>query len=159
MFGDIAARGMTVTSGSVVIQKDDSNLIGISIGGGAPLCPCLYVVQVREFGGVFLQSSSSSYLLLYLSAPKRPDGPLFGTPTQKHEARSKIQKAADMFSTHLSTVCVQVVTLVSDISVLDMIRSYLCKRFQCVEINKKPIGSWSRNWRHAARNYTGTTSF
>ncbi|EEC14787.1 protein kinase C alpha binding protein, putative [Ixodes scapularis] len=46
MFGDNTARGMTVTSGSVVIQKDDSNLIGISIGGGAPLCPCLYVVQV-----------------------------------------------------------------------------------------------------------------
>ncbi|KAH7942715.1 PRKCA-binding protein isoform X1 [Rhipicephalus sanguineus] len=40
--------GMTVTSGSVVIQKDDSNLIGISIGGGAPLCPCLYVVQVFD---------------------------------------------------------------------------------------------------------------
>ncbi|XP_075725492.1 protein interacting with PRKCA 1 isoform X3 [Rhipicephalus microplus] len=40
--------GMTVTSGSVVIQKDESNLIGISIGGGAPLCPCLYVVQVFD---------------------------------------------------------------------------------------------------------------
>jgi len=39
---------MTVTSGSVTIQKDNSNLIGISIGGGAPLCPCLYVVQVFD---------------------------------------------------------------------------------------------------------------
>lgn len=39
-------RGMTVTSGSVSISKDNSNLIGISIGGGAPLCPCLYIVQV-----------------------------------------------------------------------------------------------------------------
>uniref|UniRef100_T1JMF9 PRKCA-binding protein n=1 Tax=Strigamia maritima TaxID=126957 RepID=T1JMF9_STRMM len=39
---------MTVTSGHVVIQKDDSNLIGISIGGGSPLCPCLYVVQVFD---------------------------------------------------------------------------------------------------------------
>ena len=38
---------MTVTSGKVTIKKDESNLIGISIGGGAPLCPCLYVVQVR----------------------------------------------------------------------------------------------------------------
>ena len=38
---------MTVTSGVVTIKKDESNLIGISIGGGAPLCPCLYVVQVR----------------------------------------------------------------------------------------------------------------
>ena len=38
---------MTVTSGVVTIKKDESNLIGISMGGGAPLCPCLYVVQVR----------------------------------------------------------------------------------------------------------------
>lgn len=37
---------MTVSSGSVIIKKDDSNLIGISIGGGAPYCPCLYIVQV-----------------------------------------------------------------------------------------------------------------
>ncbi|XP_022252522.1 PRKCA-binding protein-like isoform X2 [Limulus polyphemus] len=41
-------RGMTVTSGSVTIHKDESNLIGISIGGGAPHCPCLYVVQVFD---------------------------------------------------------------------------------------------------------------
>ncbi|XP_046611120.1 PRKCA-binding protein isoform X2 [Neodiprion virginianus] len=40
--------GMTITSGNVVIQKDSSNLIGISIGGGAPLCPCLYIVQVFD---------------------------------------------------------------------------------------------------------------
>ncbi|KAG0426237.1 hypothetical protein HPB47_026640, partial [Ixodes persulcatus] len=46
--GPSTGKGMTVTSGSVVIQKDDSNLIGISIGGGAPLCPCLYVVQVFD---------------------------------------------------------------------------------------------------------------
>lgn len=39
-------RGMTVSSGSVIIKKDQSNLIGISIGGGAPYCPCLYIVQV-----------------------------------------------------------------------------------------------------------------
>lgn len=42
------SRGMTVTSGVVTITKDDSNLIGISIGGGAPLCPCLYIVQVFD---------------------------------------------------------------------------------------------------------------
>lgn len=42
-------RGMTVTSGSVVLSKDEKNLIGISIGGGAPLCPCLYIVQVIIF--------------------------------------------------------------------------------------------------------------
>ena len=40
--------GMTVSSGSVKIAKDDTNLIGISIGGGAPLCPCVYVVQVFD---------------------------------------------------------------------------------------------------------------
>lgn len=40
-------RGMTVTSGSVTIRKDSSNLIGVSIGGGATLCPCLYIVQVN----------------------------------------------------------------------------------------------------------------
>lgn len=43
---------MTVTSGSITLKKDDRNLIGISIGGGAPLCPCLYVVQVSENGPV-----------------------------------------------------------------------------------------------------------
>jgi C-terminal processing protease CtpA/Prc len=39
---------MTVSSGSVKLKKDAQNLIGISIGGGAPLCPCLYVVQVFD---------------------------------------------------------------------------------------------------------------
>ena len=37
-----------MTSGSVKLKKDTQNLIGISIGGGAPLCPCLYVVQVFD---------------------------------------------------------------------------------------------------------------
>lgn len=41
-------RGMTITSGNVVVKKDSSNLIGISIGGGAPYCPCLYIVQVFD---------------------------------------------------------------------------------------------------------------
>ncbi|XP_023947439.1 PRKCA-binding protein isoform X2 [Bicyclus anynana] len=40
--------GMTVTSGNVVLNKDEKNLIGISIGGGAPLCPCLYIVQIFD---------------------------------------------------------------------------------------------------------------
>ncbi|XP_026735714.1 PRKCA-binding protein isoform X3 [Trichoplusia ni] len=39
---------MTVTSGSVALSKDEKNLIGISIGGGAPLCPCLYIVQIFD---------------------------------------------------------------------------------------------------------------
>lgn len=40
--------GLTVTSGQVKITKDESNLIGISIGGGAPNCPCLYIIQVFD---------------------------------------------------------------------------------------------------------------
>jgi len=40
--------GMTVTSGSITLKKDPQNLVGISIGGGAPYCPCLYVVQVFD---------------------------------------------------------------------------------------------------------------
>ena len=39
---------MTSTSGSVTLQKDDANLVGISIGGGAPLCPHVYIVQVFD---------------------------------------------------------------------------------------------------------------
>ncbi|XP_044251033.1 PRKCA-binding protein isoform X1 [Drosophila takahashii] len=40
--------GMTVSTNAVVITKDQSNLIGISIGGGAPMCPCLYIVQIFD---------------------------------------------------------------------------------------------------------------
>lgn len=40
--------GITTTSGQVKIDKDGSNLIGISIGGGAPNCPCLYVIQIFD---------------------------------------------------------------------------------------------------------------
>ena len=40
--------GLTITTGSCVLKKDTSNLVGISIGGGAPLCPCLYIVQVFD---------------------------------------------------------------------------------------------------------------
>ncbi|XP_053959776.1 PRKCA-binding protein isoform X1 [Anastrepha ludens] len=45
---ELERLGMTVTTNSVMINKDQSNLIGISIGGGAPLCPCLYIVQVFD---------------------------------------------------------------------------------------------------------------
>ena len=48
-----------VTSGCVTIIKDDTNLIGISIGGGAPMCPCLYIVQVYI---KFIIHISSSWL-------------------------------------------------------------------------------------------------
>uniref|UniRef100_A0A914WT70 PRKCA-binding protein n=1 Tax=Plectus sambesii TaxID=2011161 RepID=A0A914WT70_9BILA len=47
-FYDEDRLGMRVSSGAATIQKDAGNLIGISIGGGAALCPCLYVVQVFD---------------------------------------------------------------------------------------------------------------
>ncbi|XP_057338055.1 PRKCA-binding protein isoform X1 [Microplitis mediator] len=40
--------GMIITSGNVIIKKNASNLIGISIGGGSPYCPCLYIVQIFD---------------------------------------------------------------------------------------------------------------
>ncbi|CAF2810752.1 unnamed protein product [Rotaria sp. Silwood2] len=40
--------GMTITSGTCTLKKDDTNLIGISIGGGYPYCPCLYIVQIFD---------------------------------------------------------------------------------------------------------------
>ncbi|XP_022092448.1 PRKCA-binding protein-like isoform X3 [Acanthaster planci] len=40
--------GMEAIPGNVSLIKDKQNLIGISIGGGAPLCPCLYIVQVFD---------------------------------------------------------------------------------------------------------------
>jgi len=40
--------GMKTSAGSVSLSKSDSNLIGISIGGGGQYCPCLYVVQVFD---------------------------------------------------------------------------------------------------------------
>ena len=52
-------RGMTITSGSVCLKKDAKNLVGISIGGGAPYCPCLYVVQVLD--SLFLGASKHLY--------------------------------------------------------------------------------------------------
>lgn len=39
---------MTVTSGAVTLKKDANNLVGISIGGGAAYCPCVYVVQIFD---------------------------------------------------------------------------------------------------------------
>ena len=37
-------------SRSVTLVKGKNNMIGISIGGGAPMCPVLYVVQVSGVG-------------------------------------------------------------------------------------------------------------
>lgn len=66
---------MTVTTNAVVIRKDQSNLIGISIGGGAPMCPCLYIVQVRgEFNLFFFvfflfKTSNAATVLVYKVLP------------------------------------------------------------------------------------------
>lgn len=41
--------GLTITTGSCTLVKEEpGNLVGISIGGGAPLCPCLYIVQIFD---------------------------------------------------------------------------------------------------------------
>ena len=40
--------GTSAMSRSVTLVKGKNNMIGISIGGGAPLCPVLYVVQVSS---------------------------------------------------------------------------------------------------------------
>ncbi|XP_064406147.1 PRKCA-binding protein-like isoform X2 [Halichondria panicea] len=39
-------RGSAAMSKKVTLVKGKNNMIGISIGGGAPMCPVLYVVQV-----------------------------------------------------------------------------------------------------------------
>ena len=67
-------RGMTVTSGTVVINKDSGNLIGISIGGGAPLCPCLYIVQVSEL--VHCLTTYQLLLQVFDNTPAAKDGTL-----------------------------------------------------------------------------------
>ncbi|CAF3379879.1 unnamed protein product [Rotaria socialis] len=40
--------GTTLTSGTCTLTKNDENLIGISLGGGYPYCPCLFIVQVFD---------------------------------------------------------------------------------------------------------------
>ncbi|XP_068192497.1 PRKCA-binding protein [Antennarius striatus] len=40
--------GIPTVPGTVCLKKDSNNLIGISIGGGAQYCPCLYIVQVFD---------------------------------------------------------------------------------------------------------------
>lgn len=40
--------GMRVQSETVEICKDEKGLVGITIGGGHPYCPCVYVVQVFD---------------------------------------------------------------------------------------------------------------
>ncbi|XP_075260402.1 PRKCA-binding protein-like isoform X2 [Convolutriloba macropyga] len=60
--------GLSLQPGSVCVQKDSQNLIGISIGGGAPLCPCLYIVQVtigyNKLGGCEAKEQGRSFDML-----------------------------------------------------------------------------------------------
>lgn len=43
-----ALTGRVKMSRSVTLEKGKNNMIGISIGGGAPFCPVLYIVQVAR---------------------------------------------------------------------------------------------------------------
>uniref|UniRef100_H2SN84 PRKCA-binding protein n=1 Tax=Takifugu rubripes TaxID=31033 RepID=H2SN84_TAKRU len=47
-FQTILGLGIPTVPGTVCLKKDSNNLIGISIGGGAQYCPCLYIVQVFD---------------------------------------------------------------------------------------------------------------
>lgn len=49
-----------MSCGTAQITKDEGNLIGISIGGGAPYCPCLYIVQVFDGTPAALEGSLQS---------------------------------------------------------------------------------------------------
>uniref|UniRef100_A0A4W5JCU7 PRKCA-binding protein n=1 Tax=Hucho hucho TaxID=62062 RepID=A0A4W5JCU7_9TELE len=43
-----SSRDWETIPGTISLKKDAQNLIGISIGGGAQYCPCLYIVQVFD---------------------------------------------------------------------------------------------------------------
>ncbi|CAD6195124.1 unnamed protein product [Caenorhabditis auriculariae] len=40
--------GLRVQAETLEIVKDEKGLVGISIGGGSPYCPCVYVVQIFD---------------------------------------------------------------------------------------------------------------
>jgi len=83
-------RGMTVTSGSVNLTKDEKNLIGISIGGGAPLCPCLYVVQIFDNTPAAIEGTLQS------------GDELVGVNGQSMKGRSKVEVARTIQSIKVS---------------------------------------------------------
>ena len=41
-------NNLRLTADVIEIEKDNKGRIGIAIGGGAPNCPCLYIVQIFE---------------------------------------------------------------------------------------------------------------
>ncbi|CAB3406747.1 unnamed protein product [Caenorhabditis bovis] len=45
--------GIRIQSETIELTKDEKGLVGISIGGGAPYCPCVYVVQVFDGSPAF----------------------------------------------------------------------------------------------------------
>ena len=47
-FDYVDSRVTAGKRGIVTLPKDKDNLIGVSVGGGSPFCPCLYVVQVFD---------------------------------------------------------------------------------------------------------------
>ena len=52
----------------VTLEKGKNNMIGISIGGGSPVCPVLYVVQVSQVIGTHNSSFLFNKILsIYLS--------------------------------------------------------------------------------------------
>ncbi|CAI4227206.1 unnamed protein product [Auanema sp. JU1783] len=40
--------GMRIQSETIEVKKDERGLVGITIGGGYPCCPCVYVVQIID---------------------------------------------------------------------------------------------------------------
>uniref|UniRef100_A0A8C7M810 PRKCA-binding protein n=1 Tax=Oncorhynchus kisutch TaxID=8019 RepID=A0A8C7M810_ONCKI len=52
--------GIPTVPGTISLKKDAQNLIGISIGGGAQYCPCLYIVQVFDNTPAALEGTLAS---------------------------------------------------------------------------------------------------
>ena len=52
---------------AVTLEKGKNNMIGISIGGGAPYCPVVYIVQVRsrKMNNTTLLCANSNFGVLY----------------------------------------------------------------------------------------------
>lgn len=42
------SQNVQLVADTVELEKDDKGQVGIAIGGGAPTCPCLYIVQIME---------------------------------------------------------------------------------------------------------------
>lgn len=53
-------RGMKLSCGLATVDKNKNNMIGVTIGGGAPYCPCLYIVQIFDGSPAALEGSLQS---------------------------------------------------------------------------------------------------